>query len=221
MTPYPAGSMSEAMLSVLARALAEDAFLIPIGGSGILGTLGYVDAGRELAEQVARGELPNPDLVVVTCGTGGTAVGLALGLAAAGLETRVLGVCVSDPVILVRALIEWLISRTANVVAGSEMSASKLASEARRRLSFTTKFLGRGYAYPTESGARALAVAADAGLTLDPTYTAKTFAAVLEALDAGASKNVLYWHTLSAAPLEPLLVGAPVEVPPRLAKLLR
>jgi hypothetical protein len=56
------------------------------------------------------------------------------------------------------------------------------------------------------------------GLTLDPTYTAKTFAAALDRVEAwgdekgkSGTKTVLYWHTLSSAPVMPLLASAPNE----------
>jgi hypothetical protein len=49
------------------------------------------------------------------------------------------------------------------------------------------------------------------GIALDPTYTAKAFAAALDRVDAGGVKTVLYWHTLSSAPMAPLLEGAPAE----------
>ena len=69
--------------------------------------------------------------------------------------------------------------------------------------------------HATDAGARAMTEGARAGLALDPTYTAKAFAAALERVerlrDAAGAKTVLYWHTLSSAPMAPLLVGAPDE----------
>ena len=64
---------------------------IPLGGSTALGTLGHVNAALELADQVEAGELPLPGRVVVPLGSGGTAAGLALGFAMAGLDTRCSG----------------------------------------------------------------------------------------------------------------------------------
>ena len=63
--------------------------------------------------------------------------------------------------------------------------------------------------------------AASAGLTLEPTYTAKAFAAALARVALGREKTILYWHTLSSAPLEPLLRDAPEAsaIPPALARL--
>jgi 1-aminocyclopropane-1-carboxylate deaminase/D-cysteine desulfhydrase-like pyridoxal-dependent ACC family enzyme len=70
------------------------------------------------------------------------------------------------------------------------------------------------------------------GLELDPTYTAKAFAAALQLLDTATDRDasrlgrplrILYWHTLSATSLEPLLRGAPSEseLPAAVRGLLR
>ncbi len=64
---------------------------IPPGGTSPLGMLGHVNAALELAEQIARGEMPAPARVVLPVGSGGTAAGLALGFAIAGVDTIVVG----------------------------------------------------------------------------------------------------------------------------------
>ena len=83
-----------------------------------------------------------------------------------------------------------------------------------------TNQLGKGYGEPTDAARRALDVGAAAGLQLDLTYTAKCFAGALECVQSARFKNVLYWHTLSSAPMAPLLENAPA-VPARLERLLR
>src|SRR5918912_3147221 len=64
---------------------------VPFGGTSPLGMLGHVNAGLELAEQVAQGALPAPERVVVPLGSGGTAAGLPLGLWIAGVDSAVVG----------------------------------------------------------------------------------------------------------------------------------
>src|SRR5204863_6183468 len=71
-------------------------YFLTVGGSSALGTLGYVDAALELAAQVERGELPAPTHVLVALGSGGTAAGLVLGFALAGLGSGVVAVQVND-----------------------------------------------------------------------------------------------------------------------------
>jgi D-cysteine desulfhydrase len=58
------------------------------GASTPLGGFGYVEAGLELAEQVRGGIMPRPDRIYVTGGTAGASAGLYVGLALAGLHTR-------------------------------------------------------------------------------------------------------------------------------------
>ena len=70
--------------------------LIRPGGSSPLGVNGFVNAALELSEQVAKGELPEPDFIYVAAGTMGTASGLTLGLKIAGLKSRMVAVTVTS-----------------------------------------------------------------------------------------------------------------------------
>jgi 1-aminocyclopropane-1-carboxylate deaminase/D-cysteine desulfhydrase-like pyridoxal-dependent ACC family enzyme len=169
--------------------IRRDAYLFPLGGSNALSCLGFVDAAKELEAQVAAGELPEPEAIVVALGSGGTAAGLAVGLATTSLRTRVVGVAVAPPLKVVEVMTRRLAKKTA-ALAG--IAVDEL------RLDIDRRWLGRGYGYSTREGERAMAEASRFGLLLDPTYTAKAFAA---ALDVARTKRVLYWHTLSSAPL--------------------
>jgi hypothetical protein len=103
---------------------------------------------------------------------------------------------------------------------------------AARALAIERRFVGGGYGHPTPLGAGATELARSFGLELEPTYTAKAFAAALSWARAPRSENLggrlrlhqrqtyLYWHTLSAVPLAALLVGAPEKLPGELAHLL-
>ena len=201
---------------LVATRLARGAFLVPLGGSNLVGSLGFVDAARELAAQVAAGELPEPDTIVVAMGSGGTAGGLAAGFEAAGLRTRVVGVAVATPVAVVRALGRRLATECARAVGLSRAGAAA----ARDRLTIDAGWLGRGYGYATPEGEVALRRAAAAGLKLDATYTAKAFACALACAHARPRERVLYWHTLSSVDLGPRLREAP-ELPPSLEALFR
>ena len=81
---------------VFARARRRGDYIVPPGASNPLGTLGYVQAMLELALQLRTGECPEPDLIVVPVGSGGTAAGLLAGAVLAGLKSRVLGVAVMN-----------------------------------------------------------------------------------------------------------------------------
>jgi 1-aminocyclopropane-1-carboxylate deaminase/D-cysteine desulfhydrase-like pyridoxal-dependent ACC family enzyme len=203
---FPVRSWASAPWAI-ARRVARGARYVPLGGSSISGSMAYVDAARELVVQVRRGELPAPDVCVVALGSGGTASGLAAGFEAEGVRTRVVGVCIAEPAWLLGGASRWL-ARACARQAGIALPRAAL----RARLSIDARFLGAGYGHPTTHGAEAIELArAAAGLELDPTYTAKAFAAALWYVGARRARRILYWHTLSSAPIQPLLEGAPPE----------
>lgn len=219
----PAGSMARVPLHV-PRLVQRGDYLVPPGGSSVLGTLGYVNAVRELVDQIRAGELPEPDVIVAPLGSGGTVAGLLAGAQREGLSSLVLGVQVAVGRVVSEAMVlslAWGALRREGAGAGPLRLA--------RRLALDGAYRGRGYGFPTPAGEHASEVAASIGVQLDPTYTAKTFAKSLELVGyAGASAStrratgrmrrkggqplcVLYWHTLSAAPLEPFLSQAPAS----------
>jgi D-cysteine desulfhydrase len=168
------------------------------GASTPLGTLGYVNAALELAEQVMAGELPEPETIVVPLGSAGTAAGIMLGLRIAGMQTRVIGVAVT------RAPTVWRVSvaRLANA-AGRLLvrrGAGAVPTVRRADIDVVRAWLGPGYGKPSEKGRKAIATLAETeGLVLDPVYTAKTMSALIDLRGSGALQGpVLYWHTYNA-----------------------
>ncbi|KAL3143276.1 hypothetical protein ABBQ38_002120 [Trebouxia sp. C0009 RCD-2024] len=89
---------SEALLQQLSEKLRRQGkkpYSIPVGGSNSLGSWGYLEAVRELETQVANMGITD---IVLACGSGGTAAGMALGLHLSGLGCKLhaMGVC-DDP----------------------------------------------------------------------------------------------------------------------------
>jgi 1-aminocyclopropane-1-carboxylate deaminase/D-cysteine desulfhydrase-like pyridoxal-dependent ACC family enzyme len=220
LVPMAAGGYAGVVLRVVPRIVERDAYFVMVGGSSVVGSLGYVDAARELAAQIRAGEVPEPDVIVVALGSGGTVAGIAAGLEPEGIRSLVVGVVVAEPT--------WFVALRARRLARACLRATGTRAPRGwldRRLAIDRRWLGAGYGHPTDAGARATEDARRAGLELDPTYTAKTFAAALERVeslrDSPTPKTVLYWHTLSSAPIAPLLVGAPAatELDPAVARL--
>lgn len=183
-------------------AQGRNCWVIPMGGSSWLGTVGFVNAAFELARQVEAGELPCPDELYVATGTMGTAAGLALGLALAGLPTRVQAVRVTDDRFSSVAGLRQLIAKTAMMLR-AQGAALPAGVEDRTNVEFRDEFFAGGYAEWDESTERAVGIAADAGLTLETTYTGKAMAAVLHDIEHARldRRQLLFWNTYNSRPL--------------------
>ena len=165
---------------------------LPIGGSNTFGTLGYVEVGLEIAEQVRAGTLPEPATLVVPVGSGGTVAGLALGLRAAGLATRILGVVVNDSVPLDAGTLVGLANGTGRLL--RQRGARGVPTLTVHDLDVRRDWLGRTYGDPTPEALEAVAAAAEVGLVLEPVYTGKALAAIA-ALGTSLPSPVLWLDT--------------------------
>lgn len=173
-------------------------YFLPAGGSSPVGSLGYVEVALEIAEQVAAGELPEPATVVSAVGSGGTVAGLALGFRLAGLSTRVYGAVVNDSFRLDAVTTSRLATKTAELLRsrGADIGDVVIGPD---DLTATSKWMGETYGATTPEGARALALAERvAGLELEPVYTAKALAAIL---DGGIPGPILYLNTHGPRPV--------------------
>jgi len=180
------------------------AWVIPMGGSSWLGTVGFVAAGMELANQIGRHKIPLPKRIYVGTGTMGTAVGIALGLALAELHIDVHAVRVSDTSITNKPALDGLLNKTAHMMRRLDRSIPKDIA-ARTRIRLRDEFFGPGYAQGTPATAQAICFAQDElNLTLETTYTGKTMAAILADHDARQDRDcsVLYWHTYNSQALD-------------------
>ncbi|MBA0860559.1 hypothetical protein Goshw_018805 [Gossypium schwendimanii] len=91
---------SVALTNVLKEQLLKEGrrpYVIPVGGSNSLGTWGYIEAMREIEEQLQiRSNRVKFDDIVVACGSGGTIAGLSLGSWLGALKAKVHAFCVCD-----------------------------------------------------------------------------------------------------------------------------
>lgn len=182
----------EAAITALADRLTRSGrrpYAIPVGGASVTGVIAYADAADELTGQL--GAEP-ADWVVVADGSGGTHAGLVAGL---GATTKVLGVDVGTRPDL------------ADVVPAL---AADAAQRTGRPAPPTTVHLdhdrfGTGYGDPTESGREAMLLAArQEGLVLDPVYSGKAMAGLIEAVRSGRigpDETAVFWHTGGAPAL--------------------
>jgi 1-aminocyclopropane-1-carboxylate deaminase/D-cysteine desulfhydrase-like pyridoxal-dependent ACC family enzyme len=192
-------------------ATKPEAYYIPGGGSSMLGVLGYLNAAFELAAQIGRGEVPAPDVIYVAAGTCSTLAGLILGTKLAGLECRVVGVRVVETYITNRSTVVRLVNGCA-----AHLEALGLVNTPRIRnqdVEMVSEFFGKGYGIATDAGLSACALAAQDGLNLEPTYTAKAFSA-LAAREEQTQRTVLYWHTLSGVDLSERIAKGSIDALP-------
>lgn len=200
------GGTRRQRIAILRRHLrGRDTDIIPLGGSSWIGTVGFVAAGLELATQIEAGHLPVPARIYVASGTLGTAAGLGLGLAAAGLSSAVHAVRVSHHEIAYEAALLRLIEKTAAILGRLDPSfpADIATKAARTNVVLRHGFFEPGYARSNPATDAAIALARDqADLVLEPTYTGKAMAAMLDDLRAGAANGeLLFWNTYNSAPL--------------------
>jgi len=161
---------------------------LPGGGADAHAVIGHFLATLELGSQL---DAP-PDAVVVPLGTGGTAAGIALGLAWLGWSTEVVAVRVAPRIVANRWRTVRLARKTAALIRRAGIEFSVLRSALRVRV---VDAMGKGYGHPTEEGERARALAAEYAVRLDPTYGAKAFG-FLQRADVNVQR-VVFWHTFA------------------------
>jgi D-cysteine desulfhydrase family pyridoxal phosphate-dependent enzyme len=162
-------------------------YLVPYGGSSTTGALGYAFAMKELVEQNL-----HADWIVFATSSGGTHAGLLLGQRVFGYDGRVLGISIDKSE-------EWL-----------KQHVSQLASLASERLGARIEFTpdqvlananycSAGYGVLTSQEREAIRLfATREGLLLDPVYTGRAAAGMIDLIRKGFFKKdetVLFLHT--------------------------
>ena len=177
---------------LLESAAAEGRQLYGIGpgGSDAVGTLGYVQAALELADQVRDLELDVHELVVAAS-TAGTAAGLAIGTQLASWDVRVEAACVYHSATETAAELDGLLQATAAALGAPQLALARYGVEDAP--------LGPGYGIPTPAGQLAIdLLARTEGVLLDPVYTAKALGHLLSRISYGEFDdvgNVVFVHT--------------------------
>jgi 1-aminocyclopropane-1-carboxylate deaminase/D-cysteine desulfhydrase-like pyridoxal-dependent ACC family enzyme len=169
------------------RANGRRVAVVGVGGSGVTGVLGQVLAAFELADQ-AEALGFEPDDVVLPSATGGTHAGLLVGLRTAGLSTAVHGIAVTPPD-EVGPAVGRLVDELGAV--------DGLASLASDEIDLDPRQLGGGYGIPTKAAADATRLLARTeGIFVDPIYTAKALAGLIELVRSGwlDDHDVVFWH---------------------------
>ena len=176
---------------------ADRPYLLVPGASLPLPNLGYVDAMLELALQVEQGAIPRPDRILVPAGSGGTAVGLALGVALLGWDTVVTAVRITEPLITNRLTLRALLVATARRLESLGVAGGRRLG--RARVEVDGRFLGEGYGGPTPAALHGMELVPRLlGVPGEVTYSGKGMAALETWARERPRESILYWHTLSS-----------------------
>ena len=170
-----------------AVAAGKKPYLVPYGGSSPTGALGYAFAVKEFMEQNI-----HADWFVFGTSSGGTHAGLVLGQRVFGYKGKVLGISIDESE-------EWLKTH----VSALASSASERLGE---RIEFTpaevlanADYCRAGYGVLTDAEREAVKLFAKyEGLLLDPVYTGRAAAGMIDLIRKGFFKKdetVLFWHT--------------------------
>jgi L-cysteate sulfo-lyase len=188
------GSDMQKEMEDLADRLRSDGrrpYVIPGGGSNPVGALGYANAATELISQAATAGLKIDHLVHAT-GSSGTQAGLVAGLYVANSDIRLLGIGVRAPKEKQESMVYDLACKTIDHIG--------MRGELPRALvSANCDYVGSGYGLPTPGMVEAVELLARTeGILLDPVYSGKGMAGLIDLVRKGrfkASDNVVFLHT--------------------------
>ncbi|MBN9930652.1 D-cysteine desulfhydrase [Pantoea agglomerans] len=168
-------------------------YIVPVGGSNALGALGYVECAQEIAHQ-SEGVVDFA-AVVVASGSAGTHAGLAVGLEHLLPETELVGVTVSRQVEAQWPLVERL----------RQSLAETLEVQAKAPITLWDDYFAPRYGEPNDEGMAAVKLLARLeGILLDPVYTGKAMAGLLDGVSQNRFRRegpLLFIHTGGAPAL--------------------
>ncbi len=173
------------------RDKGQNPYIITVGATTPLSAFGYALALKELVNQF--GELgENLDYVVCACGTGGTQAGLVLGKKLLDVEAEIVGISVfADRDAASKQIVEL-------VNGAAELLGVDLFIYAEEVAVFD-EYVKEGYGVLNEAVTEALKLAAETeGIFLDPVYTGKAMAALIDLIKKDyfkEEKNVVFLHT--------------------------
>jgi D-cysteine desulfhydrase len=170
-----------------AVAAGKKPYLVPYGGSSVTGAMGYTFAMEELVNQNV-----NPDWMIFGTSSGGTHAGIVLGQRLFGFKGKALGISIDES------------------VADLKQNVSALATQASEKLGERIEFTGddvlanddycqAGYGVFGDGEREAIKLfASNEGLLLDPVYTGRAAAGMIDLIRKGVFKKdetILFWHT--------------------------
>lgn len=170
---------------------------VPMGGASSVGSSAFVGGYLEFARQCDELGI-DPDCVYAATGTGGTLAGLTAGRHLLGKRAKIVAIAVSDKDAGYEARCAAL---------GNQALALLGSGETLRAEDFHVDrgYFAPGYERPNAAATEAIRLLARTeGLLVDPVYTGKAFAGLLDHVRTGKvaeGSTVVFWHTGGATAL--------------------
>jgi D-cysteine desulfhydrase len=162
-------------------------YLVPYGGSSPTGALGYAFAVEEFMKQNV-----HADWFVFGTSSGGTHAGLVLGQRVFGYKGKVLGISIDESE-------EWLKAHVSKIASDASEKLGERIEFAPADVLANADYCGAGYGVLTDAEREAVHLFAKyEGLLLDPVYTGRAAAGMIDLIRKGFFKKddtVLFWHT--------------------------
>jgi len=181
-------SVDVALLEVEAelRRSGERPYVVPRGGATAVAALGFAHAAAELDEQLATLGVESATVLLAT-GSGASQAGLVAGSLLAASRWHVVGASVSRPPEEATAQVSRLATECAALLGVAGPSPAQVDVRDAR---------GAGYGIPSPEAERAAVIALrEAGLVLDPVFTAKALAVLPDVARECGAETMVFWHT--------------------------
>lgn len=166
-------------------------YVIPLGGSTPLGAAAFANAGLELLEQL-NGRGIRADAIVHASGSGGTQAGLYAAMKVTQSGIRVQGISVGPTREVVTNRVRGLAEELVNLL---RLDWRPHPDD----IVVTDEYVGERYAVPTPACLDAIRlVARTEGILLDPVYTGKAMAGLVDMVrrgQFGPDQTIVFWHT--------------------------
>lgn len=170
-----------------ATAEGRKPYLVTYGGSSPTGALGYAFAMEEFILQNVEA-----DWIVFGTSSGGTHAGLVLGQRIFGFKGKILGVSIDEPE-------DWLKTRVSQLASDASEKLGARIEFTRDDVLANEEYCRAGYGVLTDAEREAVRLFAKyEGLLLDPVYTGRAAAGMIDLIRRGFFKKdetVLFWHT--------------------------
>lgn len=162
-------------------------YLVPYGGSSPIGALGYAFAMEEFMNQNV-----GADWIVFGTSSGGTHAGLVLGQRLFGYAGKVLGISIDESE-------EWLKAHVSKLASDASEKMGERSAFTAAEVLANADYCSAGYGVLTDAEREAVQLFAKyEGLLLDPVYTGRAAAGMIDLIRRGFFKkdeSVLFWHT--------------------------